>query len=124
MSDTEPAAVKLRALRELGVGLVVDNFATAYSSLPHLGPHSMNFLNIDRSFTVQLGVEPEDTAIVSAMINLAHSLGWEVTPEELETADQLARLRGTRLRYGPRVLPLEAIEQRPGFNTFLEEVVS
>lgn len=78
MSDSKHAAVKLRALRELGVGVVVANFATAYSSLPHLGPHSMNFLNIDRFFTVRLGVEPEDTATLSVIINLADSLGWEV----------------------------------------------
>ncbi len=72
---------------------MVDDFGTAYSSLPHLGRFPIDFLNIDRSFTVRLGVEPEDTAIVSAMINLAHSLGWEVTAEGVETADQLARLR-------------------------------
>jgi EAL domain-containing protein (putative c-di-GMP-specific phosphodiesterase class I) len=53
----------------------------------------MNFLNIDRSLIFRLGAEPQDTAIVSAMINLAHALGWEVTAEGVETAEQLARLR-------------------------------
>jgi len=53
----------------------------------------MNSLNLDRSLIFRLGVDPEDTAIVSASINLAHSLGWEVTAEGVETADQLAQLR-------------------------------
>ncbi len=53
----------------------------------------MTSLNVDRSLIFRLGVAPEDTAIVAASINLAHSLGWEVTAEGVETADQLARLR-------------------------------
>ncbi len=93
MSDPQSALDKLRSLRELGARVVVDNFGTAYSSLSSLGRLPMSSLNVDRSLIFRLGVAPEDTAIVSAMINLAHSLGWEVTAEGVETADQLARLR-------------------------------
>jgi diguanylate cyclase (GGDEF)-like protein/PAS domain S-box-containing protein len=93
MSDTDSATSKLGALRRLGVRVVIDDFGTAYSSLSHLGHLPMDFLNIDRSLTLKLGVDPKDTAIVSAMINLAHALGWEVTAEGVETADQLAHLR-------------------------------
>jgi diguanylate cyclase (GGDEF)-like protein/PAS domain S-box-containing protein len=93
MSDTEAAVSKLTALRGAGVRVVVDDFGTAYSSLSSLGHLPMNSLNVDRSLIFRLGVAPEDTAIVSAAINLAHSLGWEVTAEGVETADQLARLR-------------------------------
>lgn len=53
----------------------------------------MDFLDIDRSLTLRLGVDARDTAVVSAMISLAHALGWEVTAEGVETADQLAQLR-------------------------------
>ncbi len=87
MSDVESSVVRLQALRNLGLHVVVDDFGAAYSSLSHLGCFPMDFLNIDRSFTLKLGAKPEDTAIVSAMINLAHALGLGVT------ADQLARLR-------------------------------
>jgi EAL domain-containing protein (putative c-di-GMP-specific phosphodiesterase class I) len=93
MSNPQFALDKLRSLRELGVRVVVDNFGTAYSSLSSLGRLPVNSLNLDRSLIFRLGVKPEDTAIVSASINLAHSLGWEVTAEGVETADQLARLR-------------------------------
>ena len=93
MSDADSAASRLRALKALGVNVVVDNFGTAYSSLSQLGRFPMNFLNIDRSLIFKLGAEPQDTAIVSAMIDLAHALGWEVTAEGVETAEQLARLR-------------------------------
>jgi diguanylate cyclase (GGDEF)-like protein/PAS domain S-box-containing protein len=93
MSDPQSALDKLWSIRELGARVVVDNFGTAYSSLSRLGRLPMNSLNVDRSLIFRLGVAPEDTAIVSASINLAHSLGWEVTAEGVETADQLARLR-------------------------------
>ena len=93
MCDAKSAASRLKALRTLGVRVVVDDFGTAYSSLSHLGHFPMDFLNIDRSLTLRLGVDHKDTAIVSAMIGLAHALGWEVTAEGVETADQLAQLR-------------------------------
>ncbi len=93
MSDPQSALDKLRSLRELGARVVVDNFGTAYSSLADLGRLPIDSLNVDRSLIFRLGLGPEDTAIVSAAINLAHSLGWEVTAEGVETADQLARLR-------------------------------
>lgn len=93
MNDAESAVDRLRALRELGVRVVVDDFGTAYSSLSRLGRFPLSFLNIDRSLVLKLGTGPEHTAIVSAVINLAHALGWEVSAEDVETADQLARLR-------------------------------
>jgi diguanylate cyclase (GGDEF)-like protein/PAS domain S-box-containing protein len=93
MSDPQSTLDKLWSLRELGARVVVDDFGTAYSSLPRLGRLPMNSLNVDRSLIFRLGVVPEDTAIVAASINLAHSLGWDVTAEGVETADQLARLR-------------------------------
>jgi diguanylate cyclase (GGDEF)-like protein/PAS domain S-box-containing protein len=93
MNDSQSTLEKLRSLRELGACVVVDNFGTAYSSLSRLGRLPMNSLNVDRSLIFRLGVAPEDTAIVSTAINLAHSLGWEVTAEGVETADQFARLR-------------------------------
>lgn len=93
MSDVESTVVRLESLRNLGLRVVMDDFGAAYSSLSQLGRFPMDFLDIDSSFTLKLGAKPEDTAIVSAMINLAHALGLGVTAEGVETADQLARLR-------------------------------
>jgi EAL domain-containing protein (putative c-di-GMP-specific phosphodiesterase class I) len=93
MSGAKSTLDKLWSLRELGTGVVVDNFGTSYSSLSRLGRLPLNSLNVDRSLVCKLGVAPEDTAIVAASINLAHSLGWEVIAEGVETADQLNRLR-------------------------------
>lgn len=75
MRDAESAVVRLRALRSLGVRVVVDDFGTAYSSLSRLGRFPRDFLNIDRSIPLKLGANPEDTAIRSAMIQLSHALG-------------------------------------------------
>jgi EAL domain-containing protein (putative c-di-GMP-specific phosphodiesterase class I) len=93
MSGAKSTLDKLWSLRELGTGVVVDNFGTSYSSLSRLGRLPLNSLNVDRSLVCKLGVAPEDTAIVAASINLAHSLGWEVIAEGVETAEQLNRLR-------------------------------
>ena len=117
MSDAESAASKLGELRRLGVRVVVDNFGTAYSSLSYLGHFPVDFLNIDRSLTLKLGVDPKDTALVLAMINLAHALGWEVTAEGVETADQLARLRelGCDMAQGNYLWEPSSIEEVSAF---------
>ncbi len=117
MSDAGSAASKLGALWRLGVRVVIDDFGTAYSSLSDLGHFPMDFLNIDRSLTLKLGVDPKDTAVVSAMINLAHALGWEVTAEGVETADQLARLRelGCDMAQGNYLWEPSSIEEVSAF---------
>ena len=76
----------------MGVHIVIDDFGTAFSSLSYLKNFPLNFLKIDRSLIVKLGEEPEDKAIVKAMINLAYALGWAVTAQGVETEEQLALL--------------------------------
>lgn len=123
MRDAESAVVRLRALRSLGVRVVVDDFGTAYSSLSQLGRFPMDFLNIDRSISLKLGANLQDTAIVSAMIQLSNALGWEVTAEGVETANQLARLKasGCDMAQGYYLWgPLT----RTQMSTFLQETAS
>jgi len=93
MDDPESNIEKLTALKDLGIHIVIDDFGTAYSSLSYLKNFPLNFLKVDRSLIVELGEESEDKAIVSAMIDLAHALGWAVTAEGVETHEQLAVLR-------------------------------
>jgi EAL domain-containing protein (putative c-di-GMP-specific phosphodiesterase class I) len=93
MHDTESATSALRALRALGVHLAVDDFGTGYSSLSHLKRFPIEALKIDQSFIQGLGVDPEDSAIVTAVVSLAHALGLSSTAEGVETPEQLAHLR-------------------------------
>jgi len=93
MDEPESNIEKLTMLNDLGIHIVIDDFGTAYSSLAHLKNFPLNILKIDRSLTVKLGEEPEDEAIVSAMINLAQALGWVVTAQGVENEEQLALLR-------------------------------
>jgi diguanylate cyclase (GGDEF)-like protein/PAS domain S-box-containing protein len=93
MDEPESNAEKLRALKDLGIHIVIDDFGTAFSSLSYLKNFPLNFLKVDRSLIAKLGDEPEDKAVVAAMINLAKGLGWAVTAQGVETKEQLALLR-------------------------------
>jgi diguanylate cyclase (GGDEF)-like protein/PAS domain S-box-containing protein len=92
MGDAESAIVVLRRLKDLGVSLSVDDFGTGYSSLSYLKKFPVDVLKIDKSFVDGLGTEGEDTAIVRATINLAHSLGLSTVAEGTETPTQLKAL--------------------------------
>lgn len=81
------------ALHELGVKLAVDDFGTGSSSLSHLRALPLDVLKIDREFIEPLGHESATTAIVRAVVSLAHSLEMRATAEGVETTDQLATLR-------------------------------
>jgi diguanylate cyclase (GGDEF)-like protein len=92
MADAEAAVKVLRALKALGVQLSVDDFGTGYSSLSYLRKFPVDALKIDKSFVDGLGIEAEDSAIVHAIINLAHTLKLKTVAEGTETAKQLTAL--------------------------------
>ncbi|MBN8481630.1 MAG: phosphodiesterase [Xanthomonadales bacterium] len=89
----ERAIVSLDCLRDLGVRVMLDDFGTGFSSLKHLRQLPFDGIKIDRSFVVDVLIDPRDAAIVRAMLALAHSLGLEVVAEGIETAAQLAWLQ-------------------------------
>jgi diguanylate cyclase (GGDEF)-like protein len=93
MDDVPTALTILGELKELGLAVSIDDFGTGYSSLAHLRRLPLDEVKIDKSFIDGLGTDPEDTAIVVAVISLAHALDREVVAEGVETVEQLEKLR-------------------------------
>jgi EAL domain-containing protein (putative c-di-GMP-specific phosphodiesterase class I) len=89
MQNAQTAIQTLRELKALGVGLSIDDFGTGYSSLSYLKRFPIDTLKIDQSFIRDIGTDPDDAAIASAIIALAHTLKLTVVAEGVETADQL-----------------------------------
>jgi EAL domain-containing protein (putative c-di-GMP-specific phosphodiesterase class I) len=93
MDEAESSTAILEELKDLGVQLAIDDFGTGYSSLSYLNRFPVDFLKIDRSFVEGLPESSEDTAVVSSIIALAHTLGMQVIAEGVETDQQLPQLR-------------------------------
>jgi diguanylate cyclase (GGDEF)-like protein/PAS domain S-box-containing protein len=119
VEESAMATATLRALNELGVGLVLDDFGTGYSSLAYLNRFPFDALKIDRSFVDALGIEQEPTAIVEAIIGMARALSLDVIAEGVENEAQLSELRRFSCDYAQghlfsRALPPEKISELLG----------
>jgi len=94
MQHIEASLKTLTALKRSGVQISIDNFGTGYSSLRrYLTPFPIDRLKIDRSFISGIANNPNDAAIVMAIIVMAHCLGFEVIAEGVETDEQLSFLK-------------------------------
>lgn len=92
MLVNDELAQTLRDLRQLGVRLAIDDFGVGYSSLAHLKRLPVQSLKIDRSFVHDVPGDPDDTAIATAVVQMAHALQLEVVAEGVENEAQRAFL--------------------------------
>ncbi|MEO6665534.1 MAG: EAL domain-containing protein, partial [Nitrospiria bacterium] len=92
MDHVEAAIATLKDLHAMGIALSIDDFGTGYSSLSYLRRFPIDSIKIDRSFIGSL-TDPSQTAIVTAMISLAHTLQLRVVAEGVETVGQADFLR-------------------------------
>ncbi|OGR02102.1 MAG: two-component system response regulator [Deltaproteobacteria bacterium RIFOXYD12_FULL_53_23] len=96
LTDIADTIAKMRALGDIGIGFSMDDFGTGYSSLSQLKRLPLEQLKIDQSFIRDLGVGPNDDAIVETIIAMGRTMGFNVIAEGVETEDQLSFL----IRYG------------------------
>ncbi len=88
MQNLSTAAMTLQALSAKGMRIFIDDFGTGYSSLSYLKRLPIDTIKIDKSFVGDITTDPDDAAIVTAIIAMAHSLRLKVVAEGVETQEQ------------------------------------
>jgi diguanylate cyclase (GGDEF)-like protein/PAS domain S-box-containing protein len=104
---------KLRQFRDSGVRISLDDFGTGFSAMAYLKRFHLDFLKIDQSFVRDMHDDPNDQAIVEAIIVMAHKLGLKVVAEGVETLAQRKLLVGAGCDYAQGYLfarPMPAAE--------------
>ena len=91
--DVQDSIATLNELTELGINISIDDFGTGYSSLSYLKRFPITSIKIDQSFVRDIHTDPDDAAIVSAIIAMAQGLNMKTIAEGVETLDQLVFLR-------------------------------
>lgn len=102
----------LKLLDSAGVNIALDDFGTGYASLRHLKQFPVHVIKIDQSFVRDMNTDPEDAAIIEAVLNLGRSLKIDVVAEGIETEAQEKCLRDLGCRYGQGFLYSQAIPQK------------
>lgn len=93
MQNTDATIRVLQDLSAMGIHLSIDDFGTGYSSLSYLKRFPIDALKIDQSFVRDITTDPDDAAIATAIIAMAHGLGVKVIAEGVETEEQMRFLR-------------------------------
>ncbi len=87
LNDLATAAQQLSAIRELGVGVAIDDYGTGFTSVTHLQQLPIDVIKIDRTF-INRRLTPRDRALLTMITDLGHHLGVSITAEGVETSDQ------------------------------------
>ena len=117
---------KMESIRTFGVSFALDDFGTGFSSLQYLKRLPLNEVKIDQSFVRDITNDPEDAAIVRAILAMSQSLGLEVVAEGVETREQLDYLSANGCTsyqgyYFSRPVPIEEFNigaEDPGGSSF------
>ncbi|ANY82502.1 hypothetical protein BB934_29905 (plasmid) [Microvirga ossetica] len=92
-AQSDVVSSALEKFRARGVQIALDDFGTGYASLTHLKRFPVDHIKVDKSFVQGIEQNPDDEAIVTAVVSLGRSLNLKVTAEGVETAGQAERLR-------------------------------
>ena len=120
MEDSIRSQTALAGIKQMGIHISVDDFGTGYSSLAYLKRFPLDTLKIDRAFVKEVGIDPDDTAIVRAVIALARSLRLTVVAEGVETQAQLDFLRDTQCEQAQGYLISRPLDG-PAFDAWIAE---
>ncbi|MDJ0738861.1 MAG: EAL domain-containing protein [Gammaproteobacteria bacterium] len=99
IKDTQESVERIHALKQLGIRFAIDDFGTGYSSLADLRQLPIDTIKIDRSFIRDIASDPNDAAIVKAILSMAGHIGVDVIAEGVENRAQLAFLRDADCTY-------------------------
>lgn len=117
INDMSRMKMILADIRALGVRVALDDFGTGYSSLNHIREMPIDVIKIDRCFIIDIGKDEFSAAFVKMVAELAGAIGVKVCVEGVETAEQLAALKQTRIQliqgyYFGKPLHKEEFEQK------------
>lgn len=89
----------IREAREQGVRIALDDFGTGYSSLSYLLHFPIDTLKVDRAFVQHMHEDTRSASLVAAIVNMAHTLSFDVVAEGIEEAEQSVALAGMGCEY-------------------------
>jgi EAL domain-containing protein (putative c-di-GMP-specific phosphodiesterase class I) len=100
MGNAKQSFAIVRRLKEMGIGLEIDDFGVGYSSLSHLCLFPFDTLKVDRSFVTHIGRDDENSIIVKSILALARSLNLNTVAEGIETSVRAVKGVWVPLRAG------------------------
>jgi EAL domain-containing protein (putative c-di-GMP-specific phosphodiesterase class I) len=93
VNEDDAGSAQLARLRELGVRVAIDDFGTGYSGLAYLRKLPVDLIKIDQSFVAEIVTDATASAVLFAIVQLAHVLGYEIIAEGAETGSEVDVLR-------------------------------